>query len=120
MKTQNTLTADVRYMIVSPYEKPHFTTAATDRSLLVPYLLYGSTVSTANVTMRLNAICDYAEQQLTQKVANNPGVVDNIAHKLVSIAVHGSLRIRQAHIDAKARLEESEYYMLNRVFNWGY
>jgi hypothetical protein len=120
MKTQDILTADVRYMIDNPNEKPYFTTAATNRSLLVPYRLYGSEVSTPNLTGRLNAICGYAEQQLKERVANNPGVVTNIAHKLVLTATFGSLRIKQMGRDSRELLEEREFYMLARVFNWGY
>jgi hypothetical protein len=120
MKTQDTLTVDVRFMMTHTHEAPAFMTAATNRSFIEPYTLYGSEITTANLTQRLNAICDYAERQLTQKVVHDAAYVDNGVHKTGAVAVAGKVRIMDMQIEAKMNLQESEWYMLNRIFNWGY
>jgi hypothetical protein len=120
MKTQDKLTVDVRFMMTHTHAAPAFMTAETDRSFIVPYTLYGSEIHTANLTQRLNAICEYAEQQLAQKVVHDAAYVDNGVHKAGAIAVAGKARIIDMQIGSKMSLQESEWHMLSRVFNWGY
>jgi hypothetical protein len=96
----------LRYMLTTPGEPPRFLTAEDNKSILHSNRLYSSTVSTPNLTGRLNAIVAYADAQLANMV--DVDVVYSLANKIRAWEAVGLNKIKRMREDAEEELHFQE------------